>query len=135
MEVTPVVRYMILCNDWDLDSKKQNRVNIYGLLSNIDSHFTPPFPVLHPELCVFLSLTEVRGEGTGRIRCIYEETGELIFQTAEIGIRGSDDPVVIVGVPIRIHGCRFPYPGIYSVQFWYNATMIQECPLRLRRAP
>ena len=35
MIVPPVVRYMILCNDWGLDTENKNRVNIYGLLSHI----------------------------------------------------------------------------------------------------
>lgn len=107
MDVTPVVRYMILCNNWGLDASHPNRINIYGLLTNIDSHFAPPFPAIHPELCVFLSLTEVRDAGTGHIRCIFEETGEVVFRTGEIAIRGTDDPIEIVGVPIRIRGCRF----------------------------
>jgi hypothetical protein len=125
---------MILCNNWQLDPMSANRVNIFGLLSNIDSHYAPAFPMVHPDLCVFLSLTEVRSEGTARIKCVHEETGELAFQTSEIPIRGGDDPLAIIGVPIRIRQCRFPRSGIYSIQFWYNDEMVQECPLRLRSA-
>ena len=132
MNVTPVVRYMILCNDWRLDPTNQNRVNIYGLLSSIDPVNVSPYPFIHSQLCVLLVLTENRGTGKTRIRCVFEESGELIFETAEHEINGTADPLELIAVPFRIFECEFPRPGMYSVQFWYNETMVHECPLHLR---
>jgi hypothetical protein len=57
----PIVRYMILCDDWGVDSTSPGRINIFGLISNIVSVDEPPFPLTGREFCVFLTLTETRG--------------------------------------------------------------------------
>jgi hypothetical protein len=132
MPLQPVVRYMILCDDWGIAQDNPRRVNIFGLLSNIRSVDQPPYPLLYRELCVFLALTEGRGSGNCQIRCGFEETGETVFETPSRPITFGDDPLEVVGVPFRIRGCRFPRAGLYLVQFWYNGAKVDERPLRLR---
>lgn len=132
MPVTPVVRYMILCEDWATDANGPNRVNIFGLLSNIRSIDEPFYPLLFPELCIFLALTEGRGIGDGRIVCVFEETAEKVFETPNRTIAFGTDPLEVVGVPFRIRDCPFPRAGLYLVQFWYNDREIEQRPLRLR---
>ena len=134
MGVAPIVRYMILCNDWGLDPINKNRINIYGLLSNVSPTGSQQYPLVQRQLCVFLTATEIRGVGKAHIRCVLEETGEVVFQTADREVEGGIDPLKIIAVPFRILGCTFPQPGIYSIQFWYNDVMVHECPLRLRRS-
>jgi hypothetical protein len=131
MAVNPVVRYMILCDDWGTDLNNPRRVNIYGLLTNIRAIDQPPFPLLYRELCVFLVLTEGRGTGDGQIRCVFEETGQKVFETPKRQIAFGADPLEVVGVPFRIGDCRFPRAGQYFIQFWYNDDKIEERPLRL----
>jgi hypothetical protein len=135
VSLTPIVRYMILCNDWGLDPENENRVNIYGILSNISPVDVPAYPLVQAEMCVFLSLTELRGSGNARRRCVFQVTGELIFQTAAREIQGGVDRLEIIGVPFRIVGGLFPQPGFYAIQFWYNDVLMHECPLQLRRSP
>ena len=132
MAVVPIVRYMILCEDWSVDPNNAQRVNIQGLLTNIDSIDEPPFPLLFPEICVLLALTEGRRTGTARIICTFEDTGQRIFGTPTRSVFLGDDPLEVVGVPFRIRDCIFPQAGLYSVQFWYNDLKIDERPLRLR---
>ena len=132
MAVHPVVRYMILCEDWGTDPDHPRRVSIHGLLSNIRSVEQPPYPLLYRELCVFLALTEGRGAGTAQIVCVFEETGQKIFETPLHQVDPGTDPLEVVGLPFRIRDCRFPHPGMYSVQFWYNGEKVEERPLRLR---
>ena len=81
MAVAPVVRYMLLCDDWQVDPANQSRVHIIGLMSFIRATDDPSYPLLYRELCVFLALTEGRGLGEGFITCVYEETGETVFET------------------------------------------------------
>jgi hypothetical protein len=132
MAIKPVVRYMLLCDDWSLDHENNRRVTIVGLLSNIDSLDDPPYPLLYRELCVFLTLTEGYGRGSGKIVCIEEETGRRIFETRSREIPFETDPLEILGVPFRIRDCYFPSPGLYSIQFWYDDEFVEERPLRLR---
>lgn len=132
MAVAPLVRYMLLCEDWKAGPNNASRVTIIGLISNIRALDQPPYPLLYPELCVFLALTEGRGQGEGQIVCVFEETGQKVFETAKRPIPFGPDPLEVVGVPFRIRDCRFPFPGLYSVQFWYDGAKLEERPLRLR---
>jgi hypothetical protein len=132
MAITPVVRYMLLCDDWRLDGPHNRRVTIVGLLWSIHSLDDAPFPLLYRELCVFLALTEGRGQGEGYIACVFEETGEKVFETHKRPIPFPPDPLEVVGVPFRIRDCTFPQAGRYSIQFWYDGVMVEERPLRLR---
>jgi hypothetical protein len=132
MSILPVARYVIVCNDWAPDPGNPRRVNIYGLLTNIESLDQPPYPLLYPEMCVFLALTEGRGRGDGQIVCTLEGTGQKIFETPLRPITFGPDPLEVVGVSFRIRDCPFPAAGLYLVQFWYNGAKVDERPLRLR---
>jgi hypothetical protein len=132
MNVTPVVRYMILCTDWGPDPSNPRRANIYGLPSSIRSSNQPPYPLLIRQMCVFMSLTEGRGAGDAEIICASEDTGQVVFATPKRRVTFPADPLKVVGVPFRIQDCRFPAAGLYSVQFWYNSLKAEERPLLLR---
>ena len=132
MAISPIVRYMLLCDDWRLDGPNNRRLTIVGLIWNIHSVEEPPFPLSYRELCVFLAVTGGRGQGEGQIVCVLEETGEKIFETPKRSIHFRPDPLEVVGIPFRILDCSFPQPGLYLVQFWYDGVMVDERPLKLR---
>jgi Family of unknown function (DUF6941) len=92
----------------------------------------PPYPLFFREFCVFLGLTDCRGQGIGQIVVVFEATGQNVFSTRQFPVAFSPDPLDIVDVPIRIQDCRFPSSGLYVVQFRYNGEMLEERPLRLR---
>jgi hypothetical protein len=132
MAIKPVVRYMLLCDDWRLDPANNRRVTIVGLISIIHSLDDPPFPLLYKEMCVFLALTDGHGHGEGKIACIHEASGQKIFETRSRPITFGLDPLDVLGVPFRIRDISFPQAGLYSVQFWYEGELVEERPLRLR---
>jgi hypothetical protein len=132
MAIKPIVRYMILCEDWRTDPDNNHRVTIIGLISNIRALDQPPYPLLYRELCVFLALTEGRGQGEGQIVCVFEDTGKKIFETNKRSIPFGPDPLEVLGVPFRIRNCLFPQAALYSVQFWFDGDLVEERPLRMR---
>lgn len=132
MAIKPVVRYMLLCEDWQIDPDHGRRVTIIGLISNIVAPDDQSFPLLHEEMCVFLALTEGYGQGEARIACVFEETGARVFETRPRPIQFGPDPLEVVGVPFRIRDCVFPRPGIYSIQFWYEGDLVEERSVRVR---
>jgi len=83
-------------------------------------------------MCVLLALTEGRGQGEGKIVCIFAEDGRKIFETHGRAISFGDDPLEVIGVPFRIRDCSFPRAGLYSEQFWYEGELVEERPLRMR---
>jgi hypothetical protein len=130
--VHPIVRYMILCQNWTTDPENPRSINVFGLLSTIRSVETPPYPLVIPGMCVVLVLTEGRGAGTGQVRCVFEEFDETVFVTPVHPVQFGPDPLDVVGVAFRVGRCRFPRPGLYSIQFWYNGRKLEDRPLRLR---
>jgi hypothetical protein len=123
---------MLLCEDWKVDPANTRRLTIIGLITNIHAVDQPPYPILYREMCVFLALTEGRGQGEGQIVCVFEETGQRVFETVRRTIAFGMDPLEVVGVPFRIRDCRFPFAGLYSVQFWYDEVKLDERLLRMR---
>jgi hypothetical protein len=111
---------MLLCDAWRVDPGNSHRVTIDGLISSIRAIDDPPYPLLREELCVFLILTGGHGQGQGHIACVFEDTGQTIFESGRRPIVFGPDPLEVVGVPFRIRDCRFPFPGLYAVQFWYD---------------
>jgi hypothetical protein len=132
MAIKPVVRYMLLCDDWRPDPANNRRVTIVGLISNIHAIDDPPYPLLYREMCVFLALTEGYGQGDVKIVCVFEETGQHVFETPVRSISFGTDPLEVVAMPIRIRDCIFPRSGMYSVQFWFAGELVEERPLRMR---
>ena len=70
---------MLLCADWRVDPDNNRRISIIGLLGNIHSLEAPPYPLFYREMCVFMVLTEGRGQGEGKIVCVFAENGQKIF--------------------------------------------------------
>ena len=130
--IKPVVRYMLLCEDWRLEPENSRRITIVGLLSNIDSIEDPPYPLLYPEICIFLALTEGRGQGQGKMVCVFEESGQRVFETRPQPIAFPSDPLEVMALAFRIRDCSFPRAGLYSFQFWYEGDLVEERPLKMR---
>lgn len=132
MAIKPIVRYMLLCDDYFIDTENENRITIVGLINSIRSVDYIPYPILHESLCVFLTLTEGRGKAEVQIIGIFEETGEKVFASNKHTVQLPNDPLQTVSIPFRILNIPFPQSGQYSVQFWYDGEMIKERPLLMR---
>jgi hypothetical protein len=131
-DVHPTVRYLIICEDVEIDADNPRRVTLIGLLSANRSIDQPPYPLLYREIGVFLQMTECRGSGDGRIEIQHADSGQVVFRTRTRTIPLSSDPLEIAGVVFRIRNCLFQQPGLYWIQFWYNEEMIAQQPLILR---
>jgi hypothetical protein len=127
--IQPIVRYMILCEDYEIGSADPLRINVLGLLTRLAADGPPPF--LLDELCCVLVLTEGRGSAWLEICCVFEETQQLVFSTPPRIITFGDDPLEMTLLPYRILECKFPWSGVYSVQVRYNGSVLVECPLRV----
>ena len=132
MILNPIVRYMIVCNDWHADPDLPNLINITGLLYNLRPAANQAYPIRYPELCILLALTDCRGQGEGWIVCENEDTGQPAFMSSRRTITFGADPLAVIGVPFRIRNCPFHGRGLYSLQFWYNGVRLEHRLLNLR---
>jgi hypothetical protein len=130
--VHPIVRYLIVCEDVEMDPDNARRISIIGLLSTIRSLQQPPFPLLYREFRVFLQVTECRGPAEGRVEIRQADTDHVVFHTQTRTIPFGNDPLELVGLRFLVQDCVFPEPGLYWVQFWYNEQMIAQQSLVLR---
>lgn len=133
--MTPVVRYMLLCDDVRPDQDNPTCTHIDCLMSSIVSKEEPPFPLIREQICIYLVLTECYGQGTGQIRVAYldAENEQPLFGSPPHRLDfAGHSPLELLGVVFRIEGGRFPKAGQYAVQFWYNEQKVEERPLRLR---
>jgi hypothetical protein len=131
-QVQPTIRYLVLCEDVQIDPSNPRRVTLVGLLSAIRSLEQPPFPLVYRELCVFLQLTECRGPAEANIEIQQADSGRVVFRTRTWTIPLVNDPLEVVGVTFRIRNCLFEEPGLYWVQFRYNDQVIAQQALLLR---
>jgi hypothetical protein len=123
---------MLLCDDFRHDPSAPNKVDILGLVSTIQSHGDPPFPLHHPLLCVYLELTGGRGTGQANIAIRQADTGLVLSLTAPHAVTFPPDPLAIRGLGFRILDCVFPTPGLYWVQFCYNQNVLAEQSVLVR---
>jgi len=132
--IPPICRFVIACEDIRTDSANHRKVSLLNLLSSIHSLDQPPFPLLYRELCVFVQLTECRGSADVALTIAHADTGAWAYAGPTQPWRAHlpTDPLQIIGLPFRIRNIRFPEPGLYMLQFWYNGTVISEQPLCLR---
>ena len=131
-QICPTVRYLILCEDVQIDPDNARRISLVGLISAIRPLEQPAYPLLYREICVFLQLTECRGAADGRIEIQYADSGQVVFRTRTRTLPLSNDPLEVVAIIFRIRNCFFQQAGLYSVQFWYNEQMLAQQSLILR---
>ena len=130
--IPPVVRNMILCKEARLDPSVPDNITLEGLVNTIRADDDPPFPCRVPLFCVYLRLTGGRGEGRGRVAIRFAETGEPVFLGPGHTISFVANPLLIRILNFRVRNCVFPRPGLYYVQFWYDAELIAEQSLLVR---
>jgi hypothetical protein len=106
-------------------------VNLYGLLTSIAPQGKPPYPFALPSLCVYLVLTEARGAGSMRVQIVLEETGQRVFQSTPQPVQFGNNPLALLRFSLRVRNFKFPGPGNYAIQFWYNGVNVAERLLRL----
>ncbi len=93
------------------------------------------FPVCHPELCVFLQVTDGRGSGTVEIVAIESDTDQVIWSSIPQTITFGKDPLAVSGLVFRLRNCLFPRPGLYWIEFRYNDVTTAQEHLLLRGNP
>jgi hypothetical protein len=128
----PVVRYMTVSDDLRVTPANPRLIDVLGLLYAVRPRAGAAYPLVYPQLCVYLALTDCRGDGDGWLECANDDTGARVFRSARHRIEFGDDPLRVVGVRFRVADCPFPAAGVYALQFWYNAEVIEQKFVQVR---
>jgi hypothetical protein len=128
-KVHPSVRFMAICEDMVIEDK---RVSLHHLILNLIAKDTPPFPVIVPQLCVFVALAEARGHAEFFLRIVQADSETVLFTTKKRSHHFGPDPLKAHGIPFRVRNCTFPEAGLYWIQFWFNSALLAQQDLFLR---
>ncbi len=130
--IPPVVRHMLVCDDVTRDPDNPERLNVLGLISAIDSGEDPPFPLRHPQLSIFLQMTNGRGSGMAQVLIREADTDQFVSAGRPHRVTFPKEPLLVHGAVFRLLGCLFPRAGLYYVEFWFDGEVIAEEPLLVR---
>jgi hypothetical protein len=125
----PVVLAMLICDHIHRDSSGKHF--ILGVFNKLNCS---TFPITHPVMAIYLSLTEVQHRGTLRLRVIHvnEDRDPVYVTNAKFE---AHDPVAVVEATFSIHNVTFSEPGSYRVQAFFNDEMIGERRLNVAPLP
>jgi hypothetical protein len=132
MAIRPVVRYMLVCDNWRTDDDNAKRVTIVGLLTKIAPRPGDMFPIVVRSMCVVLFLTNGHGRAHRKVMCVNDETGKIVHDSGNRTIAFGPDRLDVIGVPFRMQNLVFPEPGLYTVEFWYEGELVEDRLLRVR---
>lgn len=117
---TPSGLAIVVC-DQIIEDKLTHKKSLIGIFNNINA---TSFPCRHPQLSVFVSLTEGRGQSNARLRIINEETNDTV--TDVNGAIQFPDIHAVVELVFNLVGLVFPSPGLYSIEFYCDDTLVLE---------
>jgi hypothetical protein len=107
-------------------------ISLHRLILNLISPEEPPFPIVYPEICLFVVLTEGRGVGKFAVRIVRADSDQVVFSTKEYSHSFGADPLMAYGIPFRLRDCEFPQAGLYWTQFWFNGSLLAQQDIFLR---
>jgi len=127
--LNPDILALLIC-DQIITDRLTGKQSIIGMFSMIHA---PRFPVTHPQLSVFASLTGGRGKVPLLIRVV--DANEL--RSPLVQGRGQvefQNPLAVANLALQFHGLVFPEPGEYRVQLMSRGELLREAKLRLLQA-
>ncbi|MHC4063021.1 MAG: DUF6941 family protein [Planctomycetota bacterium] len=130
-EFTPVpdVLALIVC-DQIITDRVTGKQSLIGMFSTIHSR---RYPAAHPQLCVYVALTDGRGRTPLTIRIVDAEEARKPLVQGQ-GVVEFKNPRAIANLALQFHGLTFPEPGEYRVQLWCKDTLLREARLMLLKA-
>lgn len=122
----PDVLALIVC-DQIITDRLTGKQSLIGMFSKIH---TRGFPASHPQLSVFVALTEGHGEAQLTIRIVdsNEARPPIVEGRGKVHFK---DPRAIANLALQFHGLTFSQPGEYRVQIWSGRELLREARLEL----
>ena len=109
----------ILICDSVIDDRETGKKTLVGIFNTIG---VIKLPCVHPELHVFVSLTDGYGAYKAKLSCVNLDSGDKVFE-----IQGDikfEDPNTIVDLNFALKGLVFHQLGIHDFDFYCDAQPI-----------
>jgi hypothetical protein len=122
----PDVLAVLIC-DQIITDRLTGKQSLIGMFSRIHSLV---FPALHPQLSVFVALTDGHGKTELTIRIVDSNESRPPLVEGKGGVH-FQNPRAIANLALQFNGLRFPEPGQYRVQLWSGTALLKEARLEL----
>ena len=116
----------ILVSDLILRDEATKKLSLIGLFNRITAG---SFPCRHPEMCVFVSLTDGHGTCPGQLRLVNRATENAL--AALEGKVAFPNPKAVVEMNFYFRGVVFAEPGEYSFDFYCSGELIGSRPFQV----
>jgi len=123
---TPDVLAMLVC-DQIITDRLTGKQSLIGMFSKVHAR---GFPAAHPQLCVFVALTEGYGQTELRIRIVDSNDDRPAIVEGK-GTVDFKNPRAIANLALQFNGLMFPAPGEYRVQLYCRDELLKEARLEL----
>jgi len=111
---------IVIC-DQIIEDKLTGKKSLIGIFNQIA---TQSFPCRHPQVCVFVSLTEGRGQCAARLRIVHDESDHVVAEVN--GNIQFPDVHMVVELNFSLVGLVFPEPGVYAIEFYCDDALVLE---------
>ncbi len=122
----PDVLSLIVC-DQIITDRMTGKQSLIGMFSRIHAR---TFPASHPQLCVYVTLTEGYGETEFVIRIVDANDERPPIVEGKGKVRFAN-PRAIANLALQFHGLTFPASDEYRVQLYSNGELLREARLEL----
>lgn len=125
----PDVLALLVC-DQIITDRLTGKQSLIGMFSAIHAM---RFPVTHPQLAVFASMTGGHSRVPLTIRLVdaNEARPPLVQGQGQVEFQ---NPLAVANLALQFHGLTFPEPGEYRVQLLCRDELLREARLRLMLA-
>src|SRR5690242_7646552 len=107
-QVLPTVRYLIVCEDVQIDPDHPRQVTLRNLLSTTRSLEEPRHPLHDCEPCLFAHLTECRGPGDVPSEVRFADTDNVMFRNRTQTLQYPTNPLEPPQLFARLRNCLLP---------------------------
>ena len=122
---TPIA--LVVC-DTIYQEPASGKTALVGLFNGI---LASSFPVRHPRMAVFASVTGLRDGSHAKLDIVHSETEQCIV-SAQGPFPGGPAPVTVVDMNFVFNNVVFPEEGTYYVRFWGNDHLLLMRPFEVR---
>ncbi len=122
----PEVLSLIVCDQIITDrmTGKQSLIGMFAVIPAVR------FPLVHPQLCVHVSLTDGHGKTNFSVRVVDANDARPPIVEGR-GTVQFKDPRTVANLGLQFHGLKFPEPGSYRVQIYSDEALLREARLEL----
>ena len=126
-QVKPTPIALVVCDN--VYQEPGGKTALVGLFSRIAAR---KFPVTHPRMAVFASVTGLRKGSKAKLEIVHGEDDRVVV-SLEGPFPEKADPVSAVDMNFVLNNVSFPEPGVYYIRFWGNEHLLMMRPFTLEK--